>query len=67
VPPPFSVKVTFVALPPNVFPETVSGVVLQVVPVLLLSITFGGLTHPHVTVKIEPAVVQPAAFLTERK
>lgn len=67
VPPPFSVKVIFVALPLNVLPETVTGIVLQVVPVLLLRITFGGLIHPHVTVKIEPVVVQPAAFLTDRK
>jgi hypothetical protein len=67
IPPPFSDRVTFVALPLNVFPETVTGVVLQVVPVLLLSVTFGGLIHPQVTVKMEPIVVHPAAFLTERK
>jgi hypothetical protein len=56
-----------VALPLNILPETVTGVVLQVVPVLLLRTTFGGLIHPHVTVKTDPVVVQPAAFMTERK
>jgi hypothetical protein len=34
-PPPFSVIVTLVALPPNVFPETVTAAVPHVVPVLL--------------------------------
>lgn len=67
VPAPFSVKVIFVALPLKVLPGTVTGAVLHLVPVLLLRVTFGGLIQPHVTVKIEPAVVHPAAFLTERK
>ena len=64
VPAPFSVMVTLVALPPKVFPLTVTDVVPQVLPELLLSITVGGFAHPHDTAKDEPVDVQPEAFLT---
>ena len=41
VPAPFSVIVTLVALPPKVFPLTVSVVIPQVLPLLLLNVTVG--------------------------
>ena len=41
VPAPFSVIVTLVALPPNVFPLTTIGVIPQVFPLLLLKVTVG--------------------------
>jgi hypothetical protein len=56
-----------VALPPKVLPLTVTGVVPHVLPVVALSVTVGGLTHPQVTVNIAPDVVQPEAFLTDKK
>lgn len=46
-PEPFSVIVTLVALPPKVFPLTVTGVVPQVLPLMLLNVIVGGLTHWH--------------------
>jgi hypothetical protein len=64
VPAPFSIIVTFVAVPPKMLPLTVTGVVPQVAPVLLLRVKVGGLTHPHETEKRGPIVVHPAAFLT---
>lgn len=45
VPVPLVVIKTFVALPPNVFPEIVIGVDSQVVPLVLLRVTVGGLEH----------------------
>jgi hypothetical protein len=42
---PFPVIVTRVALPPNVFPEIVTIVNPQVLTVVLLRVTVGGLTH----------------------
>jgi len=44
-PEPFSVIVTFVALPPNVLSLTVTGVVPHVLPLGLLKVTVGGFTH----------------------
>jgi hypothetical protein len=44
-PEPFSVIVTFVALPPKVLPVTVTGVVVHVLPSVLLSVRVGGFTH----------------------
>jgi hypothetical protein len=41
VPAPFSDIVTLVALPPKVFPLTVTGVVPHVLPLMLLSVTVG--------------------------
>lgn len=64
VPAPLSVIVTLEALPPNVFPLTVTDVVPQVLPELLLSINVGGFAHPHDTEKDEPVDVHPEAFLT---
>jgi hypothetical protein len=67
LPPPFSVTVTLVAVPPNVFPSTVTGAVPQVMPAVELSVIVGGLIHPHETAKIPVVVTQPAAFLTPTK
>lgn len=55
------------ALPPKVFPVTDTGAVPQVVPLLLLSVTVGGLVHPQETGNITPTVVHPAEFLTAIK
>lgn len=63
-PDPFSVIVTDVALPPNVFPATVIGVIPHILPLAELRRTTGGLTHPHATVNIAPVVMQPSGFLT---
>jgi hypothetical protein len=57
--------VTLVALPPKLLPVTVTAVIPQVLPDVLLSVTVGGLIHPQVTVKRVPVVVQPDAFLTD--
>jgi hypothetical protein len=64
VPAPFSVIETFVALPPKVFPLTVTGVKPHVEPLLVLSVTAGGFTHPHDTEKVTPVVVHPDKFFT---
>ena len=64
IPAPFSVIDTLVALPPKILPLTVTGNVLQVLPLLLLRVTVGGLTHPHDTMKADPAVVHPDEFFT---
>jgi len=45
VPEPFSVIVTFVALPPKVLPDTVTGVRPHVFPKVLLRDTVGLFTH----------------------
>jgi hypothetical protein len=59
--------VTFVALPPKVFPVTVTGVVPHVVPAVSLRVITGGLRHPHEIAKIPVSVVQPSGFLTAKK
>ena len=64
VPAPFSVIVTLVALPPKVFPLTVTGVVPHTLPLRLVSVRAGGLAHPQFTLKLLPVVVHPDAFLT---
>lgn len=64
VPAPFSVIVTVVALPPNVFPLTVMGVVPHTFPLKLLSNKVGGLTHPQLTLKLLPVFVHPDKFIT---
>ena len=63
-PPPFSVIVTVVALPPKVLPVTVTAVVPQVLPAMADSTTSGGLTHPQLTEKVVPVVVQPDELRT---
>lgn len=63
-PAPFSVMLTLVALPPNVFPLTVTAFVPQVLPEELLNETVGGVTQPQDTEKLLPVVVHPAAFFT---
>jgi hypothetical protein len=65
-PAPFEVIVTLVAEPPKVLPVTVTAVVPQTLPVLLLKVTAGGFIHPQDTVKRVPVVVHPAAFLTDK-
>ena len=64
VPAPFSVNVTLVAVPPKVFPLTVTGDIPQVLPLADLSDSVGGLAHPHDTRKLGPLVVHPSEFLT---
>ena len=63
-PSPFSVMVTPVALPPKVLLLTAIAVVQHVLPVVLLSVTVGGLIHPHEIEKTAPVVVHPFEFLT---
>ena len=63
-PAPFSVMLTFVALPPKVLPLTIKAVTPQVLPDVLLRVTVGGFTHPHDTSKLLPVVMHPVAFLT---
>jgi hypothetical protein len=58
-PDPFSVIATLVALPPNVFPEIVTGVTPHVLPLSELKIRDGGLMQPHDTAKILLNVVHP--------
>jgi hypothetical protein len=65
-PVPFEVIVTLVAVPPKLFPVTVTAVVPQVLPLLLLRVTVGGVIHPHDTAKRAPVVVHPAEFLTDK-
>ena len=64
MPDPFVVIVTFVVLPPNVLPLTVTGAVPQVLPLILLSVRDGPFTHPHDTEKLLPVAVHPVALLT---
>jgi hypothetical protein len=63
-PEPFSVIVTLVAPPPNVLALTVTGVVPQELPLVLLKVTAGGFKQPHVTGKLVPVVSHPEEFLT---
>ena len=61
-PAPFSVILTFVALPPNVLLLTVTALLLHVVPLVLDKLTLGGLVHPQLFTVILPvklACVQP--------
>jgi hypothetical protein len=52
-PAPFWVIVTIVALPPKVFPDTVTGVLPHVFPLVLLRVTVGPFTHcPNEVVEI---------------
>ena len=64
VPPPFSVIVTLVALPPKVLPLTVTAVTPHVLPDVAESATSGGLTHPQLTENVVPVVVQRDALRT---
>lgn len=52
------------APPPKVLPLTVTGVVPQVLPEVLLNTKVGGLAHPHDTVNGLPVFEQPDEFLT---
>jgi hypothetical protein len=52
-PVPFSDIVTIVALPPNVLPLIVTEVIPHLLPLVLLNVTVGGLTHcPAVRIEI---------------
>lgn len=64
VPPPFSVMVTFVALPPKVLPLTVTAVTPQVLPEVAERVSSGGLTQPQLTEKVVPVVVHPEELRT---
>ena len=64
VPAPFSIIVTLVALPPNIFPLTVTGEIPQVLPLVDVSDNVGGLAHPHDTRKLAPVAVHPSEFFT---
>ena len=63
-PPPFSVIVTLVALPPKVLPLTVTAVMPQVLPAVAPSVRSGGLMQPQLTEKREPVFVQPEELRT---
>ena len=63
-PAPSSVIVTLIALPPKVFPLTVTGVMPHMLPLWLLSVTADGLVQPHETSKKLPVIAHPEAFLT---
>jgi hypothetical protein len=64
-PAPFSVIVTFVALPPKVFPFTDTEVVPHVLPLVELRVTTGGFMHGQDTEKPAPVEVhKDAVFLT---
>jgi hypothetical protein len=58
--------VTLVAVPPKLFPVTVTAVVPHVLALLLLKVIVGGFIHPQETAKRDPVVVHPAAFLTDK-
>lgn len=64
VPPPLSVIVTLVALPPKVFPLTVTAATPHVLPEEAAKVTSGGLTHPQLMEKVVPVAVHPEALRT---
>ena len=64
-PPPFSVMVTLVALPPNEFPVTVTAVIPHVLPVVAPRVSRGGLTQPQLTENSGPVVTHSDEFRTE--
>jgi hypothetical protein len=59
VPDPFSIIVTLVALPPKIFPLTVTGAVPHVLPLVEDNDSVGGLAQPHDTRKLAPVAVHP--------
>jgi len=63
VPAPFSAMVTLVAVPPKVLFDIVTGVVPQVLPLVLLKVNVGGLTQPQLTLTLAGNEIQPATFL----
>jgi len=62
VPPPLSLIVTLVALPPNVLPLTVTAVSPQVDPDVAPSVSRGGVAQPQLTENSGLVVVQPEEF-----
>lgn len=64
VPPPSSVIVTLVALPPKVLPLNVTAVTPQVFPAVDPSVRRGGLIHPQLTENKVPVVAHPEEFRT---
>jgi hypothetical protein len=63
VPPPLSLTVTLVALPPNVLPLTVTAVRPQVAPDVADRFRRGGVVQPQLTENSGLVVVQPEEFL----
>jgi hypothetical protein len=63
-PPPFSVIVTLVALPPKVLPLTVTAMMPHVLPAVDPSVRSGGLIQPQLTENRAPVVVQPEELRT---
>jgi len=59
-----SVIVTLVALPPKVFPLTVTGVTPQVLPEEADRVTIGALVQPQLMEKVVPVAVHPEALRT---
>jgi hypothetical protein len=57
LPAPFSLKLTLVALPPNVLPVIVFAVDTHVLPLGELKLTLGGLAHPQLFIVILPVAV----------
>jgi hypothetical protein len=63
VPSPFSVIVTLVALPPNVFPVIVIGDIPHVDPFMAVNNTAGPFIQLQFTVNVFPAAIHPSEFL----
>jgi len=61
-PPPLSLIVTLVALPPNVLPLTVTAVSPQVDPDVAPRVSRGGVAQPQLTENSGLVVVQPEEF-----
>lgn len=64
VPPPFSVIVTLVALPPKVLPLTITAVMPQVLPEVAPRVSRGGFVQLQLTENSGPVVVQSDALRT---
>lgn len=64
VPPPSSVIVSCVALPPKRLPVTVTAAVPHIVPVVDERVMDGPFTQPQATANSGPVVVHPALFRT---
>ncbi len=64
LPPPLSDSKTVVALPPKVFPLTVTAATPHVLPDEAAKVTSGGLVHPQLMEKVIPVAVHPEALRT---
>ncbi len=63
LPSPLWLRLTLVALPPKVFPLTVTASVEQVLPLIELKLKVGGLVQPQLTVTVVADDTHPEAFL----